>query len=105
MVGFAISLIIQYHYIWWSIPFQIVNSKVNNTYIIVEFWPTPEKVKVTSPSCNPAGHVHPFHPTPYYGIRFFKTPCLNPNESQQGATGVRLTPVIQVPLVGIYSGP
>ena len=36
-IEYAIQLIVQYHYIWWSIPFQIVNSKVNNTYINLKF--------------------------------------------------------------------
>ena len=36
MVGFTISHIIQYHYILWSRPFQIVNPKVKDTYIILE---------------------------------------------------------------------
>ena len=47
---FPISLILQRHYIWWSRPFQAVNPKVMLSYIIVEFRPTPEKVKTTSPS-------------------------------------------------------
>ena len=33
MVGFNVSHIIQHHYILWSAPFQIVNPKVNNSYI------------------------------------------------------------------------
>ena len=34
---FAVSLILQCHYILWSRPFQAVRTKVMFSYIIVEF--------------------------------------------------------------------
>jgi len=52
MIEFAILLIVQYHYIWWSHYFQAVNPKVIISYIIVNFWPTLQPFKVTSSSCN-----------------------------------------------------
>ena len=33
-IKFAISLIVQHHYILWSCPFQAVNPKVKLSYII-----------------------------------------------------------------------
>ena len=37
IIEFAVSLILRCHYILWSSPFQTVNPKVNNPYIMVEF--------------------------------------------------------------------
>ena len=54
-IEFAISLIVRCHYILWSSHFQTVNSKVNNTYINLDFRPTPEKQKSTSGSPNLLG--------------------------------------------------
>ena len=36
-IKLPILLIVQYHYIWWSRPFQAVNPKVMVSYIIVNF--------------------------------------------------------------------
>ena len=54
-IEFAILLIVQYHYIWWSYPFQIVNSKVNNTYICVEFQNLLKKSGLHLPALHNAG--------------------------------------------------
>ena len=58
MIEFAVSHIIQHHYILCSAPLQIVNPKVMVSYIMVNFWSTSEKVMFTFSSCNPAVHLH-----------------------------------------------
>jgi len=54
-IEFAILQNVQYHYILWSAPFQFVNPKVNNPYIILASALPPEKQKVTFCSLQQSG--------------------------------------------------
>ena len=54
-IEFAILLIVQYHYIWWSIPFQIANPKVMVSYINLKFQILQKKSRLHFPVLHIAG--------------------------------------------------
>ena len=54
-IEFSILLIVQHHYILWSSPFQIVNSKVTFSYINLKFQNLQRKSTLHFPVLHNAG--------------------------------------------------
>ena len=54
-IEFAILLIVQYHYIWWSSPFQAVNPKAMVSYINLKFQNLQRKSRLHFPVLHNAG--------------------------------------------------